>query len=109
MNSSKFLLNKVFFLAAVTAGTATAQTPQMVEVSLTNIKAAIAKEIQTDVEKIPLMVKVSVDTAKGVCNVAAEGLTSQANTGAPSCPAQRTSAALNDAVKQEIVKGSTPK
>jgi hypothetical protein len=109
MDNSKFLLNKAFFLAAVTAGTATAQTSQTVEVSLTNIKAAIAKEIQTDVEKVPLMVKVPVDTAKGVCNVATEGLTPQANTGAPSCPAQRTSAALNAAVKQEILKGSTPK
>lgn len=109
MNHSKFLLSKAFLLAALTIGTATAQSPQMVEVSLTNIKAAIAKEIQADVEKIPLMLKVPVETAKGVCNVTAEGLAPQANSGVPSCPADRTSAALNDAVKQEIMNGSTTK
>lgn len=109
MNHSKFLLSKAILLAAITVGTATAQSPQMVEVSLTNIKAAIAKEIQTDVEKIPLMVKVPVETAKGVCNVTAEGLTPQANSGVPSCPADKTSAALNDAVRREIVKGGPSK
>ena len=109
MNHSRFLLTKAFLLAAVTVGTATAQSSQMVEVSLTNIKDAIAKELQADVEKIPLMVKVPVETAKGVCNVTAEGLTSQANNGVPTCPAERTSAALNDAVKQEIMKGSAAK
>src|SRR5688500_8654093 len=100
MNSPESLLRKAFLLAAVTVGAATAQTPQapqasqLVEVSLTNIKAVIAKEIQTDVEKIPLMIKVPTETAKGVCNVTAEGLTPQANSGVPSCPADRTSAAL---------------
>lgn len=109
MNHSKFLLSKAFLLAAVTAGTATAQSRQMVEVSLTNIKDAIAKEIQADVEKIPLMVKVPVETAKDVCNVTAEGLDPRANSGVPSCPADRTSTALNDAVRREIRKGSSAK
>lgn len=109
MNSSRFLLSKAFFIAALAIEPAIAQAPQMVEVSLTNIKAAIAKEIQTDVEKVPLMVKVPVETAKGVCNVTAEGLAPQANSGVPSCPADRTSAALNDAVKREIMNGSTAK
>lgn len=109
MNHSKFLLSMAFVLSAVTVGTATAQSPQMVEVSLTNIKAAIANEIQTDVDKIPLMMKVPAKIAKGVCNVTAEGIAPQANGGVPSCPADRTSAALNDMVKQEIMKGSTTK
>ncbi|MEC4719814.1 hypothetical protein RY831_11690 [Noviherbaspirillum sp. CPCC 100848] len=106
MISSRYLLRKAFILAAVMAGTATAQTPQMVEVSLTNIKAAIAKEVQADVEKVPLMVKVPVETAKEVCNLTAEGLAPQANSGVPSCPAVRTSTALNDVVRQEIMKAS---
>lgn len=109
MNCSTSLLRKTFLLAAAAAGFAAAQPSQMVEVSLTNIKDAIAKDLQTDVGKIPLMVKVSVDTAKGVCNVTPDGLAPQANSGVPSCPADRTSAALNDAVRQEIMKGSVSK
>lgn len=109
MNSSKFIWRKVFIIAAMAAGTANAQTPQLVEVSLTNIKVAIAKDLQTDVERIPLMVKVPADTARSVCNVTAEALAPRANSGVPSCPADRTSAALNDAVRQEIGKGGTSK
>lgn len=109
MSSSRFLLRNAFILAALMVGSATAQTRQMVEVSLTNIKAAIAKEIQADVEKVPLMVKVPVETAKEVCDVTAAGLAPQANSGVPSCPAGRTSTALNDAVRQEIIKASPSK
>lgn len=98
MYSSKFLLSKAFFIAAITIDPATAKTQQTVDVNLANIKAAFALEIQTDVEKIPLMMKVPVDTARGVCNMAPERLTQQVNSGVPSCPAERTSAALNDAV-----------
>jgi hypothetical protein len=114
MNRAKFLFSKAFLLAAaasapVFANAQAAKTAPLVEVSLTNVKAAIAKAIQADVEKIPLMIKVPAETAKKVCNVTSEGLAPQANSGVPSCPADKTSAELNDAVKQEIAKTSSPK
>lgn len=109
MDSKTFFFSKAFLFAALTIGTAGAQTQQMVEVSLTNVKSAIAKELQTDVETIPLMVKVSVETAKKVCNVTTEGLMPRANSGVPSCPADKTSAELNNAVKQEIARSSASK
>lgn len=109
MISLRYPLRNAFILAAVVLGSATAQAEQMVEVSLTNIKTAIAKEIQANVETVPLMVKVPAETAKVVCNVTAEGLAPQANSGVPSCPADRTSTALNDAVRQEIMKAKPSK
>lgn len=109
MISSRYPLRYAFILAAVVVGTASAQTQQMVEVSLTNIKTVIAREIQVNVETIPLMIKVPAETAKVVCNVTAEGLAPQTNSGVPSCPADKTSTALNDAVKQEIMKAKPSK
>lgn len=109
MKGKNVLSSLVFALNAFTFSCAIAQTQQPVEVSLTNVKSIIAKEIQVDVERIPLMVKVPVDTARKVCNVTAEGLKPEANSGVPSCPADKTAAELNEAVKQEIAKTKVSK
>jgi len=123
MNAAKFSFGKVFLLAVVTSAPVIAnaqatqqaqqaqqaKTAPLVEVSLTNVKAAIAKAIQADVETIPLMIKMPAEIAGKVCNVTSEGLAPQANSGVPSCPADKTSAELNDAVKQQIARSSSSK
>ncbi|WP_151639219.1 hypothetical protein [Noviherbaspirillum aerium] len=109
MRGQKVSSNLLVALGAVTFSCAIAQNQQLVEVSLTNVKSVIATEIQVEVGRIPLMVKVPAETARKVCNVTAEGLKPEANSGVPSCPAEKTAAELNEAVKQQIAETTRSK
>jgi hypothetical protein len=81
---------------------ALAQQSGLVNVSLTNVKTEIAKNINVDVSQIPVTIQAPVAVAANVCGVAVDVLSSQAQQGAAKCDAKTTNDALNQIVQTQL-------
>jgi hypothetical protein len=81
---------------------ALAQQSGLVNVSLTNVKTEIAKNINVDVSQIPVTIQAPIAVAANVCGVAVDVLTSQAQQGAAKCDAKTTNDALNQIVQTQL-------
>ena len=73
----------------------------LVNVSLSNVKPEIAKNINVDVSQVPVTVQVPVGIAANVCGVEANVLAKKGPGGAAECTAKNTSSALNDIVQKQ--------
>ncbi|MFC7517588.1 hypothetical protein ACFQUU_21480 [Herbaspirillum sp. GCM10030257] len=104
MDGTKFLTLLNVVVAVIVVSPAVAQQQQMVEVSLTDIKEILAKNIHADMARIPLMIQVPPEIAAKVCNTGTAQLKPEANNAIPSCPAKSTSGDLEQAVKRQIAQ-----
>jgi hypothetical protein len=105
MNVTKFMAVLNAFVAVMVFSSASAQQQPMVEVSLTDIKEILAKNIQMDMAKIPLMIRVPPEIAANVCGMGTEQLKPEANNAIPSCPAKSSSRDLEQAVRKQLAHG----
>jgi len=99
------LVNKwwaVSLLTVLAVAPAFAQQSGLVNVSLTNVKTEIAKNINVDVSQIPGTVQAPIAVAANVCGVAVDVLSSQAQQGAAKCDAKTTNDALNQIVQTQL-------
>lgn len=79
--------------SAMAALPAAAQTtpptgaPGLITVSLENIRAEVAKNVNLDLEKVPLTIQLPVDVAASACGVSVNALSAQLQNGQNTCSA----------------------
>lgn len=87
----------VLAVSAALTGHATAQTtgtsttPGLITVSLENIRAEVAKNVNLDLDKVPLTIQLPVDVAASACGVSVNALSAQLQNGQNTCSASNVS------------------
>ena len=89
-------------LVGLAGAPAFAQQSGLVNVDISNVRTDIAKNIQVDVNQVPVTVQAPISVAATVCGVAANVLGTQAASGNAQCQAKSTSTALNQIVQKQI-------
>lgn len=79
--------------------------PTLVNVNLQNVLNDLSVSLSVDRNSIPVTAQVPIDVAAAVCGVSVDALAASIASGQGSCSATTTSAALNQALQQQISTG----
>lgn len=74
----------------------------LINVNLSDIRAEIAKNVNVNLERVPITIQLPVTVAANVCGVNVNLLSVQVNTAGNSCTATATSPALEQEVTNQI-------
>ena len=74
----------------------------LINVNLSDIRAEIAKNVNVNLERVPITIQLPVTVAANVCGVNVNLLSVQVNTAGNSCTATATSPALEQEVVNRI-------
>ncbi len=74
----------------------------LVSVNISDVRAEIAKNVNVSLEDVPITIQLPVDVAANVCGTNVNVLTLQINANENTCRATTTSAALEQAVRNQI-------
>ena len=74
----------------------------LINVNLSDIRAEIAKNVNVNLERVPITIQLPITVAANVCGVNVNLLSVQVNTAVNSCTATATSPALEQEVVNQI-------
>jgi ABC-type glycerol-3-phosphate transport system substrate-binding protein len=86
------------------AGADTAAVPAggLITVNVSDIRAEIAKNINVNIENVPITVQASVQVAADVCGISVNLISVQFNAGQTTCTATTTSPELEQIVRNQM-------
>jgi hypothetical protein len=87
------------------SGVGGTEIPALVSVNLQNVLNNLSVELNVNRNNIPVTAQVPIDVAASVCGVSVSALAASIASGQAGCTATTTSAALNQAVQQQIASG----